>query len=172
MKRAFLIVALAALAGCSVRLAPETVASVDLNRYAGTWHEVGRIPNWFQRKCASAATATYSPMPDGRIRVTNTCRRADGKSLSVSGTAKPVPGSGNAKLKVQFFGPFSGDYWVIGLDEEAYQWAVVGGPSPNYLWFLSRTPRVSATTYDRMLEIAAKAGYDTSRIHRTAPGDM
>jgi apolipoprotein D and lipocalin family protein len=173
MKQAlFLFMAAAVLAGCSMREGPETVASVDLDRYAGTWHEVARIPNWFQKKCASAATATYSPMPDGRIRVVNACRRADGRPVSISGTATPVPGSGNARLKVRFFGPFAGDYRVIGLDESGYRWAVVGGPSRNYLWFLSRTPRVSDTTFDHMLEIARKAGYDTSRIQRTATGRL
>ena len=45
----------------------------------------------------------------------------------------------HAKLKVWFFWPFKGDYWIIDLDPD-YQWAVVGVPSRKYLWILSRTP--------------------------------
>jgi len=32
-------------------LAPlKTVAAVDVPRYKGTWHEVAKYPNWFQKK--------------------------------------------------------------------------------------------------------------------------
>ncbi|WP_410838661.1 lipocalin family protein, partial [Paraburkholderia sp. SIMBA_030] len=36
---------------------PTTVDSVDLNTYAGTWYEIGRLPMYFQRKCAGDVTA-------------------------------------------------------------------------------------------------------------------
>jgi apolipoprotein D and lipocalin family protein len=144
----------------------ETVASVDLVRYAGTWHEVARIPNWFQRRCAGPSTATYTPDKNGTIRVLNACQDKNGKEIRVKGRARILPDTGNAKLKVSFFPLFEGDYWILGLDQTNYDWAVVGHPSRNYLWFLSREPQVSGPTYRRMLAIAEAAGYDPGRIER------
>ena len=152
--------------GCATKNLPSTVSSVDLGRYAGTWHEVARIPNWFQRKCVGSSTATYIPRSDGTISIINTCVDKNGGEIGVKGRARVVPGYGNARLKVKFFPPFEGDYWVLGLDEDNYRWAVVGHPSRNYLWFLSRSPRVSEETYRHMLAIAEGAGYDLGRIRR------
>ena len=45
----------------------EPVRSLDLERYLGTWYEIARYPNRFERKCAGFTTATYSARPDGRI---------------------------------------------------------------------------------------------------------
>jgi apolipoprotein D and lipocalin family protein len=154
--------------GCATRQPLPTVKSVDLKRYSGKWYEVARYPNWFQRNCASAATATYTPLPDGKIQVVNTCLDAKGKPMGVKGTATVVPNSGNAKLKVKFFGPFAGDYWIIGLDEKDYSWALVGHPSRRYLWILSREPKMDAKLYERILALADERGYDVSRIQKTS----
>ncbi len=160
---------LAMLCGCATAPRMQTVDSVNLEKYAGTWHEVARIPNWFQRNCVSGTTANYKALPDGTIQVTNSCRKADGKMESIVGSATPVPGSNNTKLKVRFFGPFAGDYWIIGLDKPPYQWALVGHPSRKYLWILSRTPTLDEATYQRILKLAAAQGYDTSKIVRSKP---
>lgn len=156
------------LAGCASRKPLATVPTVDLKRYSGTWYEVARIPNWFQRKCASGAMAEYTPLPGGKIQVINACKNSAGELERVKGTAVPVPGSGNAKLKVKFFGSFAGDYWIIGLDPK-YQWSLVGHPSRNYLWILSREPEMDEATYRKIVAMAADRGYDTSRIVRTRP---
>jgi apolipoprotein D and lipocalin family protein len=114
--------------------APEVVPAVDLKRYAGRWHEIARLPNRFQRDCAGDVTATYTLRPDGKIAVLNECRAADGRTKSARGTARVASKQGpNTKLKVSFFWPFSGDYWIIGLDPD-YRWALVGGSGRDYLW--------------------------------------
>lgn len=158
----------AGLGACASRPPLATVPSVDLKRYAGTWHEIARYPNWFQRRCVGPATAEYTPLPDGRIQVVNRCRRADGTMDSVKGTATVVPGSNNTKLKVGFGGPFKGDYWIIGLDEKNYSWALVGHPSRGYLWILARDPNLPERTYQRIVQLAVSKGYDASRIQRSA----
>jgi apolipoprotein D and lipocalin family protein len=143
---------------------PEVVPSVDLNRYAGKWHEIARLPNRFQRDCVREVTATYTLRPDGKIIVLNQCRAADGRSKSVTGTARIANAKGpNSKLKVTFFWPFSGDYWIIGLDAD-YRWALVGGPSHKYLWALSRDPHMDDTVYARIVDLARRQGYDVSRL--------
>lgn len=144
----------------------ETVQSVDLKRYLGRWYEIARYPNRFQRQCAGDTSATYAFLDDGKIQVINRCRKDDGRVDEAKGKAKVADKETNAKLKVTFFWPFSGDYWVIGLDPE-YRWAVVGEPSRKYLWILSRTPRMSDAEYEHALRIIRKNGYDESRLIKT-----
>ena len=155
---------LTARAGDRTDLQP--VATVDLKRYLGRWFEVARYPNRFQKQCSGDTTATYSVLPDGKIEVLNRCRKADGQMDVAKGKAKVVDGSSNAKLRVTFFWPFYGDYWVIGLDPE-YRWAVVGEPGRKYLWILSRTATMSAADYEQAMHVIREKGYDASRLIKT-----
>ena len=145
----------------------EVVKSVDLDRYLGRWYEIASYPAWFQKNC-TAVTADYSLREDGRIKVINSCRKGtlDGKPKQSTGRAKVVEGSNNAKLKVSFFGPFWGDYWIIDLDPD-YQWAVVGVPNRKYLWILSRTPQMDEAIYDGIIERLPARRYDPAKLNRT-----
>ena len=149
---------------CSTLPPPTTVSALDLSRYEGTWHEIARYPNCFQRSCKSGTTATYKARNDGKISVVNRCITASGKVEEVSGTAEVVPGSNGAKLKVGFGGPFRGDYWVLGLDEKNYDWAVVGHPSRKFLWLLARSPQVSESALEKMLSIVSEQGFSRERL--------
>jgi apolipoprotein D and lipocalin family protein len=152
-------------AGCATSPPPPaTVPQVDPARYAGTWHEVARLPNWFQKPTDRDTTATYRLLPDGKIEVINSTTKQAGQRRDIRGTATPVPGSHNAKLKVRFFGPFAGDYWIIGLDPIDYQWAVVGHPSRKYLWFLSRSPTPATADLQKMRAAALAAGYSPASL--------
>jgi apolipoprotein D and lipocalin family protein len=142
-----------------------TVANVDLKRYAGKWYEIARYPNRFQRDCQSDTSAIYMLRPNGKIQVVNACRKKDGKIAETRGTARAVDRS-NARLKVTFFWPFSGDYWIVGLDPE-YRWAVVGEPRRKYLWILSRSPRMNDADYQKALQIIEATHYDPSRLIKT-----
>jgi len=157
------------VAGCASKSGQTTVRQVDLQRYSGTWHEIARYPNSFQRHCLGGVTAEYIPQSDGSIKVINRCRKADGTMEEATGRATEVPNSGNAKLKVSFFGPFTGDYWIIGLDEQNYSWAVVGHPSHKYLWILSRTPKLSDETANHIRSLVISEGYDPEKLVTTAP---
>lgn len=145
----------------------ETVALVDLARYVGTWYEIASFPQSFQRGC-TATTATYTPRPDGEIDVLNRCRQGsvDGKEKTALGRARIADGSTNAKLKVSFFRPFWGDYWIIDLAGD-YAYAVVGHPGRDYLWILSRTPTMAEPTYQAIVARLQGQGYETSRLVRT-----
>jgi apolipoprotein D and lipocalin family protein len=149
------------------RLPLETVDSVDLERYLGRWYEIASYPMYFQRGC-TATTADYSLRKDGLIEVINSCRKesVDGKLKQAKGRAKIVDPTTNAKLKVSFFGPFWGPYWIIDLDPD-YQWAVVGVPSRKYLWILSRSPRIDTALYDEILARLPAKGYDPAGLNRT-----
>jgi apolipoprotein D and lipocalin family protein len=145
----------------------QTVPQVDLNRYIGKWYEIASFPQWFQKGCV-ASSATYTLRKDGDVDVLNECRdkTLDGKVRTAKGKAWIVDSSSNAKLKVRFFWPFSGDYWIIDLDAN-YQYAVVGHPKRNYLWILSRSPQMDPEIYNGILERLKRQHYDVSRLNKT-----
>lgn len=165
--------ALAALPAAAAD-APTPVRELDIARYAGTWHEVARLPNRFEARCVRDVTATYAVKDDGRLSVTNACRQADGSMQSVTGEARRA-GELPSQLEVRFapawlsFLPFVwADYWVIALDPD-YRWAVVGGPDRDYLWFLAREPAVDDTTLATMKERARAMGYDLAPLVLVPP---
>jgi apolipoprotein D and lipocalin family protein len=131
-----------------------TVNQVDLNKYAGLWYEIAKIPNSFQDHCAYGTTAEYKLLNDGEIQVINKCYNSDGKPDIAEGLAKVVDKKTNSKLEVSFFSilgfrPFWGDYWIIGLDDN-YQWVMVGSPNRKYGWILSRTPSLPKDTMQKI----------------------
>jgi len=142
------------------------VDNVDLRRYAGKWYEIARYPNRFQRNCQSDTTAIYTLRDDGKVQVVNACRETNGKAKTARGTAKVVDKKTNAKLKVTFFWPFYGDYWVIGLSPD-YQYAIVGEPSRKYLWILSRSPSMEETMYQEVLGLVERLGYQPAKLQKT-----
>ena len=151
---------------------PKAVDAIDVQKYAGTWYEVARLPMYFQRNCASDVQAKYSLNSDKTIKVRNQCLNKEGKLDVSEGVAYPQ-NDGNSQLKVSFLPkglrwvPFSkGDYWVLRVDED-YQVALVGGPSHRYLWLLSRTPDVDEAVIEDYLNTAKAQGYDLSKLIRT-----
>jgi apolipoprotein D and lipocalin family protein len=174
MRNVTVLAALAALAGCAsppvnrTSEAPLTVvASVDPDRYLGRWYEIARFENSFEMGC-EGVTADYSRRGDGLISVVNTCRKGapDGKAELAKGRARIVDTATNAKLKVSFFGPFWGDYWIIDLTED-YSRSIVGEPSGRYLWILSRTPTISDASRTDAISKLQAMGYDTSALYFT-----
>ena len=162
---------MATLSGCTPfgqGLPPlPTVDRVDLARYVGTWYEIASYPHRFQKGCV-ASRAIYTLRDDGQIAVRNECRQEtlDGPLRAVEGRARVTDPVSNAQLKVTFFWPFWGAYWIIDLDPD-YAWAVVGHPSRNYLWILSRTPTLDETVYEQIVARLPAVGYDPARLQRT-----
>jgi len=159
--------AVAAHAASAAEKPPATVPSVDLEKYMGRWFEIASFPQSFQKGC-HCTVAEYSMTDKGYVRVVNTCRKdaADGAVKTAKGKAFVVDGSGNAKLRVQFFWPFRGDYWIIDLAPD-YTFAVVGDPSRKYLWILSRTPQMDEALYREIVDRTAGKGFDVSKLVRT-----
>jgi len=163
-----------AVIGCSkttterLQLPPlETVPEVELERYLGTWYEIASYPQRFQEGC-TGTTATYTLQSDGEIDVLNKCRKGslDGPEDVAEGRARVVDRATSAKLQVSFFGPFWGDYWIIDLSPD-YEYAVVGHPSRDYLWILSRTPTLDAEIYDTILKRLEEKGYPLEPLRKT-----
>ena len=158
---------LAGMAAVDRKSELEVVGAVDLSRYAGRWYEIARLPNRFEKKCADSVTATYTLRSDGKVDVVNRCRKENGEYTTATGKAKIVDKKTNAKLKVTFFWPFYGDYWILDLGPN-YEYAVVGAPNRDYLWILSRTPQLDEQLYQQLLAKMATRGFATERMIRTS----
>jgi apolipoprotein D and lipocalin family protein len=144
---------------------PEPAKPVDLEQYLGHWFEIARYEQIFQKGC-EAVTADYSLRDDGTITVINRCRKPDGAIDQVRGRAKVVDRKTRAKLKVSFFGPFYGNYWVLDHADD-YSWSIVGEPSGRYLWILARAATPPEPAVHRLIDRAKSLGYDTSMLRRT-----
>lgn len=145
-----------------LRLPPlQTVTTVDLGRYVGRWYEIASFPQRFQKGC-TATTADYEVREDGEIDVVNRCRKGslEGPESSAVGRARVTDKTTNAKLEVSFFWPFWGDYWIIQLAPD-YSYAVVGAPGRDYLWILSRTPKMTDSVYGEIVVRLKAQGYET-----------
>jgi apolipoprotein D and lipocalin family protein len=176
-----------ALLGIAVRFPPpagdpqslplQAVKSVDLARYCGTWYEIARLPNRFQKECVSDVTATYTLLEDGTVRVVNRCRKANGDTSEAEGKARRKSDAEPAsKLEVRFAPAFLsifpfvwGNYWIIDLAPD-YSYAVIGEPSRDYLWVLSRTPALPVEVYSAILERIRDQGYDPTALVLTKQG--
>ena len=172
-----LLLALSAFtSGAQEALTP--VASLNVPRYLGTWYEIAKFPNRFQKMCASNTSAQYSARPDGTLSVRNRCTDAEGKVNEVTGQARQIGNATSPKLEVRFapawlsFLPFVwGNYWVIDIDND-YQLVAVSEPEREYLWILSRTPEVNGKAYDELLMRLVKSGFDLKRLERSKQGKV
>ncbi len=154
---------------------PTRVAHVDLQRYAGVWHEIARIPNRFQDQCLWGVTAEYTLRPDGRIDVINRCYRKDGSLDEAKGLARVEDTETNSLLKVSFFSIFGwrpvwGDYWIIDLADD-YSYAVVCSPDRKYGWILAREDHLPPEVLDGIYARLRRQGFDTD-VFQVTPQEV
>ena len=151
----------------------KTIATLDVPRYLGTWYEIAKFPNWFQKKCAGNTKAVYTVKSDGNLRVLNSCKTAGGETSEAEGAARQIGAKDSPKLEVRFapewlsFLPLVwGDYWVIDLDPQ-YQVAAVSDPRREYLWVLSRTPQLDPKVYEELLQRLKQQQFDIRKLELT-----
>lgn len=152
----------------------KTIASLDVPRYLGTWYEIAKFPNWFQKKCVSNTKAVYTAKSDGNLQVLNSCKTASGEISEAEGLARQIGAKDSPKLEVRFapewlsFLPLVwGDYWVIDLDSQ-YQVAAVSDPRREYLWVLSRTPQIDPKVYADLLQRLKQQQFDIQKLELTS----
>jgi apolipoprotein D and lipocalin family protein len=143
----------------------EVVSYVELEKYLGKWYEVAHLPFRFEDGCTDI-TATYGLNKDGSVSVLNECLK-DGKLKQSKGKAKVVDKTTRAKLKVTFFWPFYGDYWIINLGKD-YDYSVVGTPNRKYLWILNRTQHMDDALYFQLIEFVKSKGFDVDKLIKTS----
>jgi apolipoprotein D and lipocalin family protein len=152
----------------------KTIAALDVPRYLGTWYEIAKFPNWFQKKCVGNTKAIYTAKPDGNLRVLNSCKTASGETSEAEGAARQIGATDSPRLEVRFapewlsFLPLVwGDYWVIDLDPQ-YQVAAVSDPRREYLWVLSRTPQLDPKVYEELLQRLRQQQFDVRKLELTS----
>jgi len=165
----FAILASLTLLSCSSNkkmINNNVVENLEIDKFIGTWYEIARYQHRFEKDLVGV-TATYSLEKNDRIKVVNKGykEKLDGKEKSITGKAKIPDPQNPGNLKVSFFWIFYSDYLVMELDEENYQWAVIGSSSPNYLWILSRNPEMDEKLYKNLLSRIEKRGYDISKLY-------
>jgi len=161
----FLILASVILSACTgVPKGTSAVSGFELERYLGTWHEIARLDHRFERGLTNV-TADYSLRNDGGVRVVN--RGFDTKTADwdeAIGKAYLVDSPDVGQLKVSFFGPFYGGYNILELDMENYQYALVAGPNRSYLWILARSPDLSETIVQSLVEKARRFKFPVDEL--------
>jgi len=145
----------------------QTVSTVDLKKYCGKWFEIASYPQRFQKGC-HCTTAEYTLTDKDYVVVENRCNKdsLSGKLSYIKGKAFIEKNTGNAKLKVQFFWPFKGKYWIIDLAND-YSFAVVSHPNKKYLWILSREPKMNGEVYMQIISRLKEKGFDLNKIQKT-----
>jgi len=152
---------------------PETVPYVDIQRYVGLWHEIASNQVFFNKGLVGV-TAEYAVLNENQISVLNSGYKNtidEANKSSITGVATVVDTETNSKLTVQFdmlFGALTkGKYWIVLLDEENYQYAVVTDNRQFTLFVLSRTPEMDKDLYDSILAKLEAKQVDTSRLKVT-----
>lgn len=155
----------------------ETIQTLDVPRYMGTWFEIAKYPNRFQKQCVAKTSAAYSLQKDGTVKVLNSCLLASGELEQVEGKARQIGVATSPKLEVRFAPVWLswlpmvwGDYWVIDLDPE-YQLVAVSEPKREFLWVLARTQQVDKAKYDALLQRLQAKGFDLNKLELTPQGN-
>lgn len=152
----------------------QPVSFVDLARYQGKWVQLAAIPQPFQAQCARNDSADYTVLPQGQVKVVNSCTKRDGTLTVLEGRARPEEPGTTSRLEVTFTnigGEWNfdrpGTYWILGLDRD-YRWAVVGAPDRKSGFVLSRSPRPDARQVAHILAVLVRQGYDPCAFDVTA----
>ena len=154
---------------------PRPVAAVDLQQYAGTYYEIARFPNGSRSSARGDVTATYAIRPDGRIDVDQPLpegrrQRSTRRAASPSGPARTTSNAqaqgplraGAGCRSCRGAGATTGcSAWGRST---ATPWSATR--ARNYLWILSRLPRMPDLAYRQALEIATQ-----QRLRRQPAGE-
>lgn len=154
------------LTGCSVSVPGniEVVRPFDVERYLGQWYEIARLDHSFEKNM-NQVSATYSLNEDGSIKVLN--RGYDTRNerwKEAVGRAEFVGSRDAGALKVSFFGPFYGGYFITDLDQKNYRWVMIVGNDLDYFWILSRDKTLDPALKARLLQRAKSLGIATDEI--------
>lgn len=143
----------------------QTASRIDLDKYMGVWHEISRLEHHFQKNCVGS-NAEYKLRDDGEVDVVNRCiDEKDGSRREAKGRAWSVDPVNNSRLKVSFFWPFRGDYWIIEVGKK-YDYSVVGSPDRKYLWVLGREPEIDESLYREIVERMRYQGFPVENLVR------
>jgi apolipoprotein D and lipocalin family protein len=169
MKYTNLILIFIIAMGCSAqdKNKRNTIPQLNVGKYMGTWYEIARYPHRFEKDLVGV-TANYTLLPNGKIKVVNSGYKhtLNGQFSSAEAIAKQTNPKTPGKLKVFFIPLFGASYWILDIEKENYDWAIVGSKSMNYLWILSRTPQMDEAVFENLLKKIKEWDYNTEKLIR------
>jgi apolipoprotein D and lipocalin family protein len=161
-----LIVQIIILQSCQTYPPIQTVDTVDLERFMGTWYVIANIPT-FLEKDAFNAVESYHLDKDGTILTTFTYNKGgfDGpvKTYTPKGFIRDK--QSNAVWAMQFIWPIKMEYRIVYLAPD-YSKTVIGRTKRDYLWIMARTPTIAETDFESLMQYIEKLGYDISKVQR------
>jgi apolipoprotein D and lipocalin family protein len=160
-----LALACAAAPAAALAAAPQPTKPVAATVFQGRWYEIARTPNLAQKDC-QGSSSDFSGWTDGVFKVVQTCHAGapQGPAKVFNAKARILPASGNAKMKMMFFGGLiSQEYWILDHADDN-GWAIMATPGGNYVWVLSRRPVLDPATKAAALQRVHALGYDLARL--------
>jgi len=138
---------------------------LQLDRFMGDWYVIAKFPT-FLEKGAHNAIESYRLTDEGHVATTFRFRDGgfDGPVKHYHPTGF-VSAKDNAVWGMQFLWPFKAEFLVMYLDD-GYERTIIGRSKRDYIWLMARQPELTAEAYQEMLDAAAAAGYDISRIQK------
>ncbi len=140
------------------------VPALDLNRFFGTWFEIARLPNRAEKKCVGDAFQMYaSAYKPAHFQVVDSCTLKDRSKDVRNINGKRASKTGDGKLKLGSFFPFTSKLWVLAMAPDD-SWALVGSPNHKSLWVLARTATISPGVLAEAESKASSEGFKTARL--------
>ena len=165
----------ATLSGCSSHPPMPTVDHVDIKRFMGDWYVIANIPTFIETE-AHNAVESYRLNDDGTVATTFSFNDGsfDGEQKVYRPKGYILDTTSNATWGMQFIWPIKADYRVVYLDDE-YSQTIIGRTKRDYVWVMARTPSISETEYQQLVQVIAALGYDTDKLRKvpqkwTKPG--
>lgn len=147
-------------------MSSKTLDQVNFDRYGGTWWEFGSYPLKWEANCDRSTAEYQFDSVKKVLKVTNNCWK-DGKiSYSRTGEAYVPNMNDQGKLRLNFTDglPSDGesDYYIHWTDYDNY--AIVGVPSGEYFWILTRKEKIPRSEIPRIVKLVQTYGYDIDRV--------
>lgn len=166
-KAASLLLTVGIFSGCaqSTTLKPiETMEYVNLDKFMGDWYVIANIPTALEKNIYNAVE-TYELNEDGTIATTFTFNKGsfDGKKKAYRPKGFIYDTKSNAIWGMRFIWPIKADYRVVYVDED-YNYTIIGRSKRDYVWIMARTPTVSKSVYEDLIQRTADQGYDMSLL--------
>jgi len=160
---------IAALAAKDAKKGLTSAAEVDLDRFAGTWYEIARLPKSGAKDSGADSRITYARTDDG-LRLLSLSRRANGSVRQITGRAKLRDDATQSRFKVSFSSPLLdavpfvwSDYTIVDVADD-YSTAIVGTENRKEVWLLAKRPVVDDATRQSFLNKARAQGFDTTAL--------
>jgi lipocalin len=144
-----------------------TIDTFDPKRYSGRWYEIAKYKFKWQLDCADSVAIYVWDTQNQKLLVENQCYDKNGIHIRSRFGEAIIPNPNDpGKLILNFTDGLpkdpKGDYWIHWTDYDNY--SIVGGPSKQFLWLLSRKDKIKASEVEPLLKKIRSYGYDTEKL--------